>query len=86
VDERHDCDRIPGSHTGSPVRHRGQASERQKRLNALDGIEITNDRIDRYPSFSASIIANEATRQRFLEIIEWLFEEAGRRPNEYVQS
>lgn len=33
-----------------------------------------------------SFIANEETRQRFLDIMEWVFEEAGRRPNKYVKS
>jgi len=53
-------------------------NELQRRLNELAGVSIPDDRLEKRPSFPLAVILNAQVRQRFLEIVEWAFDEARR--------
>lgn len=45
------------------------------RLNAIPGVSIPPEAIGRRPSFSLSLLQNEAARQGFLDTFEWVIKE-----------
>jgi hypothetical protein len=45
------------------------------RLNAIPGVSIPQEAISRRPSFSLSLLQNEAARQGFLDTFEWAISE-----------
>ena len=57
--------------------------ELASRLNAIKGISIPEDAIDRYPTISLSVLADQKQQQKFLDVMEWLHTEVnGGRPSD----
>ena len=49
-----------------------------RRLNAIPGISIPEDVVDRYPSIYLSALKDEAVLKQFLAVLDWVIEEIRR--------
>ena len=49
--------------------------ELQRRLNAIPGIAIPDDRIEGFPSIALQTLADVQTRNAFLAVLEWVIDE-----------
>jgi hypothetical protein len=50
--------------------------ELQRRLNAIEGVSIPDDRIDKFPSFDLEILEDSDARRLFIEVMDWVIGEA----------
>ena len=50
--------------------------ELQRRLNALDGVNLPDERLDKRPTFSIDALTDPDALERFLQTMEWAFSEA----------
>lgn len=50
--------------------------ELQARLNEIDGVALPDDRLEKRPSFPLRALVVPGALDRFLEIVEWAFDEA----------
>ena len=50
--------------------------ELKSRLDAIEGVEIDPQRIDRRPSFDLDLLSSANALQRFLDAMDWCFDEA----------
>jgi hypothetical protein len=48
------------------------------RLNAIGGIQITEDRISKFPRFRIAVLEDDAALQQFLSVMDWVVEEIRR--------
>jgi len=49
--------------------------ELQARLNEIPGISISDDKLDRFPSFRLALVSDPPVLRKFLSTMEWVFEE-----------
>lgn len=56
----------------APFEPREAREELLKRLNAIDGVRLRPDAIDRRPSFDIALLADATQRARFCEIFSWV--------------
>jgi hypothetical protein len=50
------------------------------RLNRIQGVQLPEDSVGRYPSFQLSLLAEEAARRLFFEALNWVRHEIRSRP------
>ena len=62
---------------GEPFDQVEKRLELKRRLEEIPGMEIPGDRIWKFPSLSLAHLVPDASFQKFVEIIEWTFAEAG---------
>lgn len=48
------------------------------RLERIDGVEIPEDRLGRYPNFSMTLLRDEEHLEHFTQTVEWVFSEVER--------
>lgn len=49
--------------------------ELRARLNQIPGVAIARESITKRPSFSLSVLQNEARMEQFLQIFDWVIQE-----------
>jgi hypothetical protein len=79
LDERHDRDRLRRHDFAVPYRPFDEESRRrdlQRRLNGINGVKIPDAKLDRWPSFKISALAEREALAEFIRIMEWTFDEA----------
>jgi hypothetical protein len=47
----------------------------QRRLNEIKGVQIPDDKVDKWPSFKISALAGREALSEFFRIMEWVFDE-----------
>jgi hypothetical protein len=60
----------------APFDRPDKRKELQTRLNAIDGVAIADDRLELRPSFPLAALVPDGALTRFLETVEWAFNEA----------
>ena len=59
-----------------PFDSEGKRRKLQQELNSLGGIQIRDEKIDKWPSFKLQILGDEETRAEFFRIIGWTLDQA----------
>lgn len=62
--------------TAPPLNNIEKRRELQRRLNSIQGIDIRDDALAKRPSLPLALLTDEGKLQRFLEIFDWLMDEA----------
>jgi hypothetical protein len=68
-----------GDMVAAPYRPFDEESKRrdlQRRLNGIRGVQIPDARIDKWPGFKVSVLAEREALVEFIRIMEWTFDEA----------
>lgn len=62
--------------TAPPLDSMDKRRELQQRLNSIQGIDIRDDALTKRPSLPLALLADDAKLKQFLEVFDWLMEEA----------
>jgi hypothetical protein len=58
------------------IRIRLQRRDLLRRLNGITGVQIPDARLDKWPSFKISALAEPEALAEFIRIMDWIFDEA----------
>jgi hypothetical protein len=59
-----------------PFDEESKRRDLQRRLNGIDGVQIPDAKLDKWPSIKISVLAEPEVQAEFFRVMEWTFDEA----------